>query len=57
MATGMQMEASPTKLPEQPMASALGGPRFGPPELSPRCIHVQEAKTHLSALLARVVAY
>jgi hypothetical protein len=38
------------------MASAQGGPSSGPAEPSPRCINVQEAKTHLSALLARVAA-
>jgi prevent-host-death family protein len=38
------------------MASAQGGLSTGPSEPSPRCINVQEAKTHLSALLARVEA-
>ena len=33
------------------MSSAEAVPASGPPGLSPRCINVQEAKTHLSALL------
>jgi prevent-host-death family protein len=32
----------------------MTGPK--PPDSAPRCINVQEAKTHLSALLARVAA-
>lgn len=38
------------------MAPAQGDPSSGLPEPSPGTINVQEAKTHLSALLARVAA-
>ena len=38
------------------MASAHGLPSSGPPAAAPAFINVQEAKTHLSALLARVAA-
>lgn len=38
------------------MASAHGLPSSGPPATAPAFINVQEAKTHLSALLARVAA-
>lgn len=39
------------------MASIQGPPSgFSPPGPPPRCVNVQEAKTHLSALLARVAA-
>ena len=39
------------------MASAGGGPSPVPSgSAAPRCVNVQEAKTHLSALLARVAA-
>ena len=38
------------------MPSSQSGPSSGPPGPLPRCVNVQEAKTHLSALLARVAA-
>jgi prevent-host-death family protein len=39
------------------MGSPQGGSTFSQEsEITPRCINVQEAKTHLSALLARVAA-
>ena len=38
------------------MSSIQGGPTSGPPGLPPLYINVQEAKTYLSALLARVAA-
>lgn len=38
------------------MESARGLPGSGPPAAAPAFINVQEAKTHLSALLARVAA-
>lgn len=39
------------------MASAQGAPSPVPSgSAAPRCVNVQEAKTHLSALLARVAA-
>jgi len=38
------------------MSSAEGVPASGTPGPSPRCVNVQDAKTYLSALLARVAA-
>jgi prevent-host-death family protein len=38
------------------MPSSQGAPSPGLPGPTPRCVNVQEAKTHLSALLARVAA-
>jgi prevent-host-death family protein len=39
------------------MTSAQGAPSAAPSgAAAPRCVNVQEAKTHLSALLARVAA-
>ena len=38
------------------MSSSQDRPTSGPPGHQPRCINVQEAKTHLSSLLARVAA-
>jgi len=38
------------------MSSTQDRPTSGPPGHQPRCINVQEAKTHLSSLLARVAA-
>lgn len=38
------------------MPSIPGPPPPAPPGPTPRCVNVQEAKTHLSALLARVAA-